>query len=63
MKGRKIVGQGDMCIERICGATFACHFSYGNKLPFDVADTLTAAYHDVLARMHHNHSTTLPLTS
>ena len=34
-----------------------------NKLPFDVAGTLTAADHDILARMHCNHSTTLPQTS
>ena len=34
-----------------------------NKLPFSVADMLTAAYHDILSRMHHNRSTTLPLTS
>ena len=49
-KGRrpKLVGQGEMCIERICGATFECHFLNWNKLPFDVAG------------MHHNHSTTLP---
>ena len=42
-----------------------CHFLNWNKLPFDLADTLTAAYHDILATMHHdhNHSTTLPLTS
>ena len=30
---------------------------------FDVADMLAAGYHDILARMHHNHSTTFPLTS
>ena len=59
-RGRKLVGQGEMCIERICGATFECHFLNWNKLPFDVADALTAAYHDILAGMHHNHSTTLP---
>jgi len=34
-----------------------------NKLPFYVADFLTAAYHDLLARMRHNRSTTFSLTS
>ena len=34
-----------------------------NMLPFDIAGTLTAAHHDILARMHHNHYTSLPLTS
>ena len=32
-------------------------------LPFGVADTLTAVYLDILAHMHHTHSTTLPLIS
>ena len=62
-KGRKLVGQGEVCIERICGATFECHFLTWNKLRFDVADTLAAAHYDILVRMHHNHSTTFPLTS
>ena len=62
-RGRKLVGQREMCIERIYGATFWMWFLERNKLPFDVADTLTAVYHDILARMHHNHPTTLPLTS
>ena len=57
-KGQKLVGQRGMCIERTCGATF-----WVSVLPFGVADPLTAKYHDILARMHHNHSTTLPLTS
>ena len=30
------------------------------KLSFDAAGTVTAAYHDILVRMHHDHSTTLP---
>ena len=34
-----------------------------NKLPFYVADFLAAAYHDLLARMRHNRSTTFSLTS
>jgi len=59
-RGRKLVGQG-ACIERICVATFWMPFF--ELKSFDVADTLTAAYHGILAHMHHNHSTTLPLTS
>ena len=46
-------------VARPCG----CNFLNWNKLPFDVADTLTTTYHDNLACMHHNHSTTLCLTS
>ena len=38
---------------------FECNFWTWNKLSFSVADMLKAAYHDILARMHHNHSTTL----
>ena len=34
-----------------------------NKRPFNVAGTLTGVYQDTLAGMHHNHSTTLPVTS
>jgi hypothetical protein len=56
-KGAK-AGQG----KRICGTTFECRSLNWNKLPY-VADTLTAVYNDILARMHPSHSTTLLLTS
>ena len=49
-RGRKLVGQG-ACIERICVATFWMPFF--ELKSFDVADTLTAAYHGILAHMHH----------
>ena len=62
-RGRKLVGQGEMCMREYVARPFECHFLIRNELPFDVADLLTAAYHDLLARMHHSHSTTLPLTS
>ena len=41
---------------------FQCRSLNWNKLPY-VADTLTAVYNDILARMHPSHSTTLLLTS
>ena len=56
-RGRKLVGQG-ACIERICVATFWMPFF--ELKSFDVADTLTAAYHGILAHMHHNHSNQWP---
>ena len=56
-RGRKLVGQGEMCMREYVVRPFECHFLIRNELPFDVADLLTTAYHDLLARMHHNHST------
>ena len=52
-RGRRLVAQGEMCLREYVARPFECHFLTWNQLPFDVADTWTAAYHDILARMHH----------
>ena len=61
--GESSLGKERCVLRGYAARPFECHCLSWNKLPFDAADTLTAAHHDILARMHHNHSTTLPLTS
>ena len=49
----------DLYWENMWRDLFECGVLVWNKLQFDVADMLTTSYHDILAGMHHNHSTTL----